>query len=204
MGTRIASWHRRHTGCDQECLDRDGRARYETIGDRPPVGVCGSGLIDLLAEMLKEGIMGENGRFSEPCQRANEFIVTQKGKRITISQKDINELRLAKAGSALNQQTLMRKYGVDLEGLDRIYLAGGFGNYVNLDSAIAVGVLPDRKDKLVTIGNGALTGARQMLLCQERRKDAEGIAPRVQHVKLSEEENFLDRYLDELYLRRWP
>ena len=182
----------------------EGRARYETIGDRPPVGVCGSGLIDLLAEMLKEGIMGENGRFSEPYQGANEFIVTQKGERITITQKDINELRLAKAGSALNQQTLMRKYGVDLDGLDRIYLAGGFGNYVNLDSAIAIGVLPDNKNKLVAIGNGALTGARQMLLCQERREDAERIAPRIRHVKLSEDEGFLDRYVKELYLRRWP
>jgi len=98
----------------------------------------------------------------------------------------------------------MRKYGVDLEGLDRIYLAGGFGNYVNLDSAIAIGVLPDRKDKLVKIGNGALTGARQMLLCQERREDAERIALRIKHVKLSEEENFLNLYLKELYLRRWP
>ena len=183
---------------------RDGKARYETIGGRPPVGICGSGLIDLLAEMLKEGIIGENGRVSEPYQGGNEFIIAQDGERIGISQKDINELRLAKAGSALNQQTLMRKYDVDLEGLDRIYLAGGFGNYVNLDSAMAIGVLPDRKGKLVKIGNGALTGARQMLLCRERREDAERIAPRIEHVKLSEEENFLDRYLQELYFRRWP
>ena len=182
---------------------RDGRVHYETIGGRPPVGICGSGLIDLLAEMLREGIIGQNGRFSEPYQRANEFIIVQDRGEIGISQKDINELRLAKAGSALNQQTLMRKYEVDLEGLDRIYLAGGFGNYVNLDSAMAIGVLPARRDKLVKVGNGALTGARQMLLSYERREDAERIAPRIEHVKLSEEEDFLDRYINELYLRRW-
>ena len=181
---------------------RDGRVHYETIGGRPPVGICGSGLIDLLAEMLREGIIGQNGRFSEPYQRANEFIIVQDRGEIGISQKDINELRLAKAGSALNQQTLMRKYEVDLEGLDRIYLAGGFGNYVNLDSAMAIGVLPARRDKLVKVGNGALTGARQMLLSYERREDAERIAPRIEHVKLSEED-FLDRYINELYLRRW-
>jgi len=183
---------------------RDGRVEYETIGGKPPIGICGSGLIDLLAEMLREGIIGENGRLSEPFQATNEFVIAQNGGRIIISQKDINELRLAKAGSALNQQTLMRRYGVDLEGLDKIYLAGGFGNYVDLDNAIAIGILPDRKEKLVKIGNGALTGARQMLLSCERREDAERVAPIIEHVRLSEEEDFLDRYINELYLRPWP
>jgi len=172
---------------------RDSTARYETIGNKPPVGICGSGLIDLLAETLREGIIAENGRLAEPYRDANEFVVLDDGEKISISQKDINELRLAKAGSALNQQTLMRQYGVDLEGLDKVYLAGGFGNYVNLDSAMAVGVLPNRKEKLVKIGNGALTGARQMLLSRQ-----------IEHVKLSEEENFLDRYVEELNLRHWP
>jgi uncharacterized 2Fe-2S/4Fe-4S cluster protein (DUF4445 family) len=182
----------------------DGRVSYETIGGKRPVGICGSGLIDLLAEMLREGIIGENGRFSEPHQGANEFVIAQHGGKIGISQKDINELRLAKAGSALNQQSLMRKYGVDTEGLDAIYLAGGFGNYVNLDSAMAIGVLPHKREKLVKIGNGALTGARQMLLSRERREDAERIAPQIRHVRLSEEEDFLDRYVEGLHLRRWP
>jgi uncharacterized 2Fe-2S/4Fe-4S cluster protein (DUF4445 family) len=122
---------------------------------------------------------------------AGEFELTHSNGRITISQRDINELRLARAGSALNQQTLMRKFGVDLGGLSRVCLAGGFANYVNLESAVAIGVLPDGGDKLVKIGNGALTGARQMLLSRERRADAERIAPRVEHVRLSDEENFL-------------
>ena len=181
----------------------DGRVRYETIGDKPPVGVCGSGLIDLLAEALREGIIDKRGRLSGKYRQAGEFALTQDNGRIGISQKDINELRLAKAGSALNQQSLMRKYGVDLDGLGRICLAGGFANYVNLDSAVAIGVLPDGGDKLVKIGNGALTGARQMLLCRERRADAERLAPTIEHVKLSEEENFLDRYVAELQLGRW-
>jgi len=181
----------------------DGRIRYETIGGRPPVGICGSGLIDLLAEMLREGIIDHRGRLAAPFRATNQFAVARDGARITISQKDIYELRLAKGGSALNQRTLMHKYGVDLAGLGRIYLAGGFGNFVNLESAVAIGVLPDGKDKLVKIGNGALTGARQMLLCRKRREDAERIAPRIEHVKLSEEEGFLDQYVQELYLRRW-
>jgi uncharacterized 2Fe-2S/4Fe-4S cluster protein (DUF4445 family) len=182
---------------------KDGRIGYQTIGERAPVGICGSGLIDLLAEMLREGIIDDRGRLSEPFRETNEFIIVQDGGRIAISQRDIYELRLAKGGAALNQKTLMRRYGVDLAGLDRICLAGGFGNYVNLESAVALGVLPGGKDKLTKIGNGALTGARQILLCRKRREDAERIAPCIEHVKLSEEEDFLDRYIQELYLRRW-
>jgi uncharacterized 2Fe-2S/4Fe-4S cluster protein (DUF4445 family) len=154
--------------------------------------------------MLREGIIDSSGRFSASHREPNEFIVAMDGKTIGITQKDINELRLAKAGSALNQQTLMAKYGVDLDGLDRIYLAGGFGHYVDLDSAVAIGILPNERNKLAKIGNGALTGARQMLLCRQRRADAERIAPRIEHVKLSDEEDFLDRYIQQLYLRRWP
>jgi uncharacterized 2Fe-2S/4Fe-4S cluster protein (DUF4445 family) len=182
----------------------DGQVRYETIGGRPPIGICGSGLIDLLAGMLRTGIIDDRGRFSGIHREPNELVVAMDGKKIGITQKDINELRLAKAGSALNQQTLMAKYGVDLDGLERIYLAGGFGNYVDLDSAALIGILPNQRSKLAKIGNGALTGARQMLLCQQRRADAERIAPRIEHVKLADEENFLDRYIEQLYLRPWP
>ena len=120
------------------------------------------------------------------------------------AQKDINELRLARAGAALNQQTLMRKYGTTLDEMDKVYLAGGFANYTNLDSAMRIGILPNRKSKLAKIGNGALTGARQMLLSRERREDAERIASRIEHVKLSEGENFLDRYVAQLQLGYWP
>jgi len=183
---------------------RDGQVSYETIGGTEPVGICGSGLIDLLAEMLRQKIIGNNGRFLRAYQQSNEFVVTEDWGRITISQKDINELRLAKGGSALNQQVLMREFGVGLEGLDRVFLAGGFANYVNLDSAVAIGILPAANRKLVKVGNGALTGARQMLLCRERREDAERIAPRIEHVKLSEQKDFLDQYMEALSFRPWP
>ena len=190
-------------GAIQNVQIEDGQVRYETIGGAPPVGICGSGLIDLLAEMVRAGIIDSSGRFSASHRGPNEFVVAMDGKKIGITQKDINELRLAKAGSALNQQTLMAKYGVDLHGLDRIYLAGGFGNYVSLDRAAEIGVLPNKRNKLAKIGNGALAGARQMLLCRQRRADAERIAPRIEHVKLGDEEDFMERYVEQLYLRRW-
>ncbi len=180
-----------------------GRVRYETIGARAPIGVCGSGLIDLLAEMLRAGIIDRRGRLAAPYRSNNQFAICQNAARITISQKDIYELRLAKGGAALNQRALMREYGVDLAGLECIFLAGGFANYANLESAVAIGLLPDGEDKLVKSGNAALTGARQMLLSRQRRADAERIVSRIEHVKLSEQEAFLDEYVEELYLRRW-
>ena len=83
----------------------DMEIRYETIGGGAPIGICGSGLIDLLAEMLREGIIDQRGRFSEPHRDANEFIVAADETRIGISQKDINELRLAKGGSPFRHGT---------------------------------------------------------------------------------------------------
>jgi uncharacterized 2Fe-2S/4Fe-4S cluster protein (DUF4445 family) len=154
--------------------------------------------------MVREKIMNENGRFIESSRTANEFVVSTDGPKISIDQKDINELRLAKAGLVLNQKTLMRKYGVGLEELDSIFLVGGFGNYINIDNAIAVGVLPNRKDRFIMIGNGALAGARQMLLSRRKREEAEKLAPVIEHVKLFDEENLLDLYVSELSLKSWP
>lgn len=182
---------------------KNGKITFETIGDKPPIGICGSGFIDLLAEMQREGIINEKCRLSESYRNTNEFLINGDGIRIGITQKDINELRLAKAGLVLNQKTVMRKYGVDLDGLDSIFLVGGFGNYVNIDNAIAIGVLPNRKERFVKIGNGALAGARQMLLSRKKREDGERLAKQIEHVKLFEEENLLERYVNELSLKKW-
>ena len=183
---------------------KDGDVSFETIGNKPPIGICGSGLIDLLAEMLREGIINEMGRFSEVYQDSMEFVVSEKETRIILSQKDINELRLARAGFIINQKTLMREYGIDVGELDTIYLVGGFGNFVNTNNAVAIGILPKVKGCLVKIGNGALAGARQMLLSRARREDTESLARRIEHVRLFEEENLLDLYVNELSLKSWP
>jgi uncharacterized 2Fe-2S/4Fe-4S cluster protein (DUF4445 family) len=129
----------------------NGRAEYETIGDKPAVGICGSGLI----------------------------------------------------GMSLDQKSLIRYYGTTVDELDKIYLAGAFGNYINADNAIAIGLLPDAKEKVVKIGNGALAGARQMLLSQEKRRKAEEIVEKIQHTKPNEEEGFFDAFVDGLCFGKW-
>ncbi len=157
----------------------DGKAEYQTIGNKSPVGICGSGLIDLLAELLRHGIMSKTAKLS------GEFLVTD---GINLSQQDVYQLITAKAGLRVDQDLLVKYYRTTLEQIDKIYLAGAFGNYINTDNAIAIGLLPDAPEKVVRVGNGALEGARQMLLSREKRKDAELILKKIEHIKPNERE----------------
>lgn len=156
---------------------KDDRVLYETIGNKYPVGICGSGLIDLLAELLRGGIMDRRAKLKE------DFHITD---GIKITQSDIYQLITAKAGLKTDQLILVKYYGVKVEDLDRIYLSGGFGNYIDTKNAIKIGLLPDAEEKIVKIGNGALEGAREMLVSQESRKTSEEIAKKIQHVKPNE------------------
>jgi len=157
----------------------DGHVHFETIGNKPPVGICGSGLIDLLAELLRSGLMTRTAKIKE------DFLVTEK---IRISQKDIYELITAKAGLRVDQDLLMKYYGTTLAGISKVYLAGGFGNFVNPENAVAVGLLPPAAEKVVRIGNGALAGARAMLLSRTLRAKGEKLAAGIEHTKPNERE----------------
>ena len=177
----------------------NGKAEYETIGDKPAVGICGSGLIDLLAELLKNGIVNERGKFTNS---EKEFVV-DKEHDISITQEDVNQLILARSGLSLDQKSLIRHFSITVDEIENIYLAGAFGNYVNADNAVAIGLLPDAKEKVIKIGNGALAGARQMLLSQEKRKEAEEVVQKIKHLKPNEEEGFFDAFVDGLCFESW-
>jgi len=158
----------------------DGKINYETIGGKPAVGVCGSGLIDLLSELLKSGIMSKKAKLKE------DFIIT---KDIKITQQDIYQLITAKAGLRTDQDLLIKYYGVSLQDIDKIYLSGAFGNFINIGNAIIIGLLPKvDHHKIVKIGNGALAGARKILLSREKREEAEQVARKIEHVKPNERE----------------
>ena len=165
----------------------NGQLKYKTLGDKHPLGVCGSGVIDLLAELFKNNIMNERARIKENYHLINT---------VSISQDDINQLIIAKAGLRIDQDLLIRYYGTDLNKISKIYLAGAFGNYMNIDNAVTIGLLPDtNRDKFVRFGNGALAGARDMLLSQDRRKDAERIAIMAEHTKPNEIEGSDFQYM---------
>ena len=158
---------------------QNGQVEYETIGSKPPVGICGSGLIDLLAELLRTGVMTRNAKLE------GDFPVTDS---IRFSQQDVYQLITAKAGLRTDQDLLIQYYGVGLDQLDKVYLAGAFGNYIDVDNAAAIGLLPDARDKVVKIGNAALAGAADMLLSQKLRRDSEEWAAKAEHTKPNERE----------------
>ena len=165
----------------------EGRAAYETLGGKHPVGVCGSGVIDLLAELLNHGVMDRRARIKKEYCFADS---------LCISQEDINQLIIAKAGLRTDQDLLIRYYGVEPGELQRIYLAGAFGNFMDIDNAMAIGLLPRiDKDRIIRFGNGALAGARAMLCSKQKRTDAERLNRVLTHLKPNEIEGERFQYL---------
>jgi len=177
-------------------IDEDLHVSYETINDLPPVGICGSGLIDVLAQMLDRGVIDWRGRFVDGRR---EFIIVERDTPITISEDDIDKLKLAKAAISLGIKTLAEKYGVDLDDVNKMYLAGGFGNFINVENAKKIGMLPNLKsDRIERVGNAAIEGARDALLSRKRRAAAEGFAKKVEHLSLERIPNFSYKYMREL------
>ncbi len=161
----------------------DGQVQYETIGNQPPVGICGSGLIDLLGELLKAGIMTRKAKLSE------DFHLTDS---IRLTQQDVYQLITAKAGLRTDQDLLIKYYGIEPEDIDTIYLAGAFGNYITVEHAVAIGLLPNLPDRVAKIGNAALAGAAEMLLSQRTRRESEECAAGIEHIKPNELESDFD------------
>ena len=165
----------------------DGKAQFKTLGDKPPLGTCGSGVIDLLAEMLRNGIMNEKARIKK------DYYLTDS---LCISQDDINQLIMAKAGLRIDQDLLVKYYEIDLDNVQTIYLAGGFGNYMNIENAMAIGLLPKTDiSKFTRFGNGALAGARVMLISRPKRRHAEKLKEIIRHTKPNEIEGLDFQYM---------
>lgn len=174
----------------------DFSIEYETIDDSSPSGICGSGLIDILAEMLNRNIIDQKGKFLEG---QNKFTIKENGKKIFIDGEDIDNLKLAKAAILVGTNAVMKHYGAKLEDIERLYLAGAFGNYVDSSNAIEIGMLPDIPlKKIERVGNAAIEGARQALISKEKRKDAEEIPKKTKHIRLEMEKDFQDQFVNGL------
>jgi len=175
-------------GAIKEIKILNGKVYFSTIGNKYPVGICGSGLIDLLSELLKNKIIDEKARLKN-----NEFYITGD---IKINQNDIFQLITSKAAIRTAWQVLLKVYSAEIKDIEKIYISGGFGNFINIESAINIGLIPDiEREKIIKIGNGSLEGAREVLLCYGKRKFAEEIAKKVIHIKTNEIEKDFDYIL---------
>ncbi len=186
------------SGAINEVRIENGAVMYKTIDDADPVGVCGSGLIDVLAELLDKKIINGRGKF---YGAEKEFRIAG---GISISEKDIDQLNLAKSAVSVGINVLLEKYEIELEEIDHLFLAGAFGNFINMENAIRIGLLPTiERGKVKKVGNAAIEGARQALISKTKREDAEAVAKRIEHVKLENEDTFMEIFVGELYFQKY-
>jgi uncharacterized 2Fe-2S/4Fe-4S cluster protein (DUF4445 family) len=175
---------------------------YDTIGDGAPVGLCGSGLIDILAVLRRTGRMNEKGALAREKGQRNREIVIAAEQGITISGQDISHLAQAKAASNAGQGILMSRFGVGVDDISRLYLAGGFASHVDLANAVEIGLLaPVAPNRVIKAGNTSLQGVSEALLNTDRRQHLEQLVRRAEHVELESEENFFDIFVEACFFK---
>jgi len=170
-----------------------GQFDARTIGGVRPEGICGSGLVDLLAELRRADRMTTHGALAD---RAAEIVVLP-DPRITLSRGDVGHLAIAKAATAVGQRVLLRRLGLGPDDLEHVYLAGGFANALDVGSAIEIGLLvPVPVERVTRAGNASIAGARALLLSRRRRAALEALVRRIEHVELETEPDFFDLFTD--------
>jgi uncharacterized 2Fe-2S/4Fe-4S cluster protein (DUF4445 family) len=194
--------------------DSGYEVEYETVGDAKPIGLCGSAMVDVVAEMAKRGIINCRGRFNTNMKTPRlkiidnnvEFILTWKnetatGREITVTQEDINEIQLAKAAIFTGCWILMKRKNVKRKDLDQVLIAGAFGNYINPESAKQIGLVPDvPAEKIKFVGNTALTGAKMALISREARKTAETLSKKIRYHELTVDPDFRLEFADAMFI----
>ena len=183
-------------------INDDGSMAVGVIGEKPPEGVCGSGLIDLMSELVRTGQMNEMGRF-EDALAATGRVVLDNARKIYFLESDVNELAQAKGANVAGLQVVFNRYGIAFEDLDLFYLAGGFGRHVRVDAARRIGLIPNLPDsKIVQVGNAAIEGACIALLSKAKRAELEEIVKKVEHCRLETHPQFFDFFVEGCQFKR--
>ena len=186
---------------------------YKVIGGTTARGICGSGLIDLVAELYRAGVLDRKGRMLLPSEikssaadlaervrvrgEEREFVISRDEEReVTLTQQDVRELQLAKGAIRAGIELLMKEAGITTDDVQEVLLAGVFGNYINREKAVTLGLIPPFPlEKVHFIGNGAMDGALRALLSLEERRWADEISAQVHHVELSGRPDFEETFL---------
>ena len=187
---------------------------YTVIGSSAARGICGSGLMDLVAELFRVGVLDRKGRMLLPSETGSslsaelaqrvrvrgeerEFVVCRNEEReITLTQQDVRELQLAKGAIRAGIELLMKEAGINTGDVQEVLLSGVFGNYINRDKAVILGLIPPFPlERIHFIGNGAMDGALRALLNLEERRRADEISTQVHHVELSGRADFEETFL---------
>jgi uncharacterized 2Fe-2S/4Fe-4S cluster protein (DUF4445 family) len=192
----------------------NGKLEYKVIGGTKPKGICGSGLVDLLAELFIHGYVDRYGKYKE--KKAGEKIVEAEdgngflieagknsfwGKDLIITENDISNLIRTKGAVFSACSLLLKNVGLSFDKIDSIYIAGGFGQHLNIENAIRIGLLPDlERDRFHYLGNSSLLGAYLILLSGKNKALAEEVAQKMTYIELNTEPNYMNEFTGALFL----
>jgi uncharacterized 2Fe-2S/4Fe-4S cluster protein (DUF4445 family) len=210
-GAHIQDGMRAAPGAIERVQLIEGEIRLQTIGGKPPVGICGSGIMDVVAEMLTNGLLDKRGVLKADDSRMRikdgrqEFVLSPADENghhqdIVITRSDVNEIQLAKGAIRSGIDILLTEMGLPTNDLEAVIVAGAFGTYIDIDSAIRVGMFPELpRHRFQQVGNAAGAGARDLLLSMEMRHVASQIKDRIEYVELTTHSDFHRFFMERLY-----
>lgn len=229
-GGEVVHGMRAGDGAIEKVSLRDG-VKYQTIGNGRPRGICGSGLIDLLAQLFVTGVLDKKGHLQDSehvreGEYGREFVLVyskdaqkdgydlratgmsccpqdkvERRRDISVTEADIANVIRTKAAIYAAAEVLLDTAGMTFTDLDRVYIAGGFGHHIDLDNAVAIGLLPDLpREKFTFLGNASLDGAKLCLLSDEKREEAMRVHKAMTYVELSTDQRFFDRFSSASFL----
>jgi len=177
------------------------------IGDIAPQGICGSAIVDIVAEMKRSGIVDSTGRMQSTSRRVyhdDEFGLSYllveesiSSRRISFNQKDVRQVQLAKAAINAGILILLQDAGVAVSDIDSVMLAGAFGNYIRPESALQIGLLPPvERSRIIQVGNAAGEGAKILLLSSEAREIANDFVAKTKYIELASHEDFQSIFIE--------
>jgi uncharacterized 2Fe-2S/4Fe-4S cluster protein (DUF4445 family) len=219
-GAHISHGMRAARGAIERLRLADEHLEYQTIGNAPPVGLCGSGILDTLAQLVLAGVVNRSGQMKEharvrPNGKSREFVLVSEEEQaqagpprgdngrpaLTFTQKDVRELQLAKGAIRTGIQVLLESQNLAVEDIDQVIIAGAFGTYIDVSSAMTIGMLPHLPlDRFRQVGNAAGMGAKLALLSRSKRAEAAATARQVNYIELAAAPNFMNTFAQSMYL----
>ena len=180
---------------EEVAIADDGSISLRVIGDVQPEGICGSGLVDAISELLRTGRMNEMGRFEDDIKRVTLY--QDQGKEVFLLESDVNELAQAKGANVAGLHAVFSSYGINFEDIDVFYLAGGFGRHLNIEASKRIGLIPSLDStKIIQAGNIAIEGATIALLNKSKRQELEDLVKRVGHCRLETHPSFFEFFVE--------
>jgi len=210
-GAHIEHGMRAANGAIEHVRLSSGRIEYQTIGGIPPTGFCGSGILDALAQLYEIGVLDTGGRMKDRDRvrsrnGVREYVLVGEEERdgqpaLTITQKDVRELQLAKAAMQSGIRVLLENHSLSVGDIDRVLVAGAFGSYIDIESAMAVGILPQvPAERVQQVGNAAGIGAQLALVSHRERTKAQEIARQTGYIEMASLADFQDIFTEAIFL----